>query len=334
MINASYINNPYKNSYSIQKSNQTQAVDKILGYGVDKEGFFTSDFNEAAKIPKDYKIDATQMQSLVKNLSQNKNFDTINFIKTLENTYKVFSSLMEISKNALPLGFEMDKNSFAILKIYDNAQDLENNFLSDVNSYQGNKVIINLKDLNLKDQSFMNFASVILNQFGGGYLIEGQSNIGGKLMGFDKNMDKNQIQDLRDFIKNNSFIANGSMEKLMEALDLFSRNLSIEEFKQKWLNLTTNLEPSNKTIEQIAREDLKAKEEQNPRTPIQNESQNKETYKDDNTKNELLKKLLENKFGKSEELELLFGIKFSDDKTGEFSKILSKNTPKSVDIKA
>ncbi|EAI5623800.1 hypothetical protein B5L02_08660, partial [Campylobacter upsaliensis] len=72
----------------------------------------------------------------------------------------------------------------------------------------------------------------------------------------------------------------------------------------------------------------------NPRTPIQSESQNKETYKDDNAKNELLKKLLENKFGKSEELELLFGIKFSDDKTGEFSKILSKNTAKSVDIKA
>ncbi len=41
-----------------------------------------------------------------------------------------------------------------------------------------------------------------------------------------------------------------------------------------------------------------------------------------------------NKFGKSEELELFFGIKFSDDKTGEFGKILSKNTPKSVDIKA
>ncbi|EPD7134072.1 hypothetical protein ACSDYA_001621 [Campylobacter upsaliensis] len=120
----------------------------------------------------------------------------------------------------------------------------------------------------------------------------------------------------------------------MEALDLFSSNLNIEEFKQKWLNLTTNLEPSNKTIEQIAREDLKAKEEQKPRTPIQSESQNKETYKDDNAKNKLLKKLLENKFGKSEELELLFGIKFSDDKTGEFSKILSKNTPKSVDIKA
>ncbi|EOZ8016805.1 hypothetical protein ACQWQY_001874 [Campylobacter coli] len=318
MINTAYMNNHHKGGYSTQKLKDiSQATTQSLG------------------ISKNYKIDATQMQTLVKNLSQNKHFDTIDFTKTLENAYKVFSNLMQFSKNELPLGFEMDKNSFEILKIYDNAQDLENNFLSDVNSYQGNKVIINLKDLNLKDQSFMNFANVVFNQFGGGYLIEGQSNISGKLMGFDKNMDKNQIQDLNDFIKNNSFIANGSMEKLMEALDLFSSNLSIEEFKQKWLNLTINLEPSNKTIEQIVREDLKAKEEQKPRTPIQSESQNKETYKDDSKMNELVKKLLENKFGKSEELELLFGVKFSDDDAGEFNKFLSSNsTPKSIDIKA
>ncbi|MFH5330350.1 hypothetical protein ACHIUN_06295, partial [Campylobacter coli] len=63
-----------------------------------------------------------------------------------------------------------------------------------------------------------------------------------------------------------------------------------------------------------------------------------ETYKDDNKMNELLKKLLENKFGTSDELELLFGMKFSDDDTGEFNKILSQmglNTgSKSIDIKA
>ncbi|EIL2877368.1 hypothetical protein LY491_001805, partial [Campylobacter coli] len=309
MINTAYINNHHKGGYSTQKLKDiSQATTQSLG------------------ISKNYKIDATQMQTLVKNLSQNKHFDTIDFTKTLENAYKVFSNLMQFSKNELPLGFEMDKNSFEILKIYDKAQDLENNFLNENNSYKGSKVVINLKDLNSKDKSFMNFANVVFNQFGGGYLIEGQSNISGKLMGFDKNMDKNQIQDLNDFIKNNSFIANGSMEKLMEALDLFSSNLSIEEFKQKWLNLTINLEPSNKTIEQIVREDLKAKEEQKPRTPIQSESKNKETYKDDSKMNELVKKLLENKFGKSEELELLFGVKFSDDDAGEFNKFLSSNS--------
>ncbi|EIE4102481.1 hypothetical protein LDG30_001839, partial [Campylobacter coli] len=309
MINTAYINNHHKGGYSTQKLKDiSQATTQSLG------------------ISKNYKIDATQMQTLVKNLSQNKHFDTIDFTKTLENAYKVFSNLMQFSKNELPLGFEMDKNSFEILKIYDKAQDLENNFLNENNSYKGSKVVINLKDLNSKDKSFMNFANVVFNQFGGGYLIEGQSNISGKLMGFDKNMDKNQIQDLNDFIKNNSFIANGSMEKLMEALDLFSSNLSIEEFKQKWLNLTINLEPSNKTIEQIVREDLKAKEEQKPRTPIQSESQNKETYKDDNVRNELVKKLLEGKFSTSDELELLFGMKFSDDSAGEFNKFLSSNS--------
>ncbi len=318
MINTAYINNHHKGGYSTQKLKDiSQATTQSLG------------------ISKNYKIDATQMQTLVKNLSQNKHFDTIDFTKTLENAYKVFSNLMQFSKNELPLGFEMDKNSFEILKIYDKAQDLENNFLNENNSYKGSKVVINLKDLNSKDKSFMNFANVVFNQFGGGYLIEGQSNISGKLMGFDKNMDKNQIQDLNDFIKNNSFIANGSMEKLMEALDLFSSNLSIEEFKQKWLNLTINLEPSNKTIEQIVREDLKAKEEQKPRTPIQSESKNKETYKDNNISSEFLKKLLENSFNKAKELELLFGMKFSDDNTGEFNKILSSNSaPKSIDIKA
>ncbi|MGQ2746407.1 hypothetical protein ACT6DG_09510 [Campylobacter coli] len=318
MINTAYMNNHHKGGYSTQKLKDiSQATTQSLG------------------ISKNYKIDATQMQTLVKNLSQNKHFDTIDFTKTLENAYKVFSNLMQFSKNELPLGFEMDKNSFEILKIYDKAQDLENNFLNENNSYKGSKVVINLKDLNSKDKSFMNFANVVFNQFGGGYLIEGQSNISGKLMGFDKNMDKNQIQDLNNFIKNNSFIANGSMEKLMEALDLFSSNLSIEEFKQKWLNLTINLEPSNKTIEQIVREDLKAKEEQKPRTPIQSESQNKETYKDDNTRNELLRKLLETKFGTSDELEILFGMNFSNDNAGEFNKILSLNsTPKSIDIKA
>ncbi|EHG7302987.1 hypothetical protein J5X30_001828, partial [Campylobacter coli] len=309
MINTAYINNHHKGGYSTQKLKDiSQATTQSLG------------------ISKNYKIDATQMQTLVKNLSQNKHFDTIDFTKTLENAYKVFSNLMQFSKNELPLGFEMDKNSFEILKIYDKAQDLENNFLNENNSYKGSKVVINLKDLNSKDKSFMNFANVVFNQFGGGYLIEGQSNISGKLMGFDKNMDKNQIQDLNDFIKNNSFIANGSMEKLMEALDLFSSNLSIEEFKQKWLNLTINLEPSNKTIEQIVREDLKAKEEQKPRTPIQSESKNKETYKDDSKMNELVKKLLENKFGTSDELEILFGMKFSDDSAGEFNKFLSSNS--------
>lgn len=63
---------------------------------------------------------------------------------------------------------------------------------------------------------------------------------------------------------------------------------------------------------------------------MQSKSKNKETYKDDNAKNELIKKLLKNEFSTSEELEILFGMKFSDDNIERFN----KNTiPKIIDIK-
>ncbi|EOE5714693.1 hypothetical protein ACKJWA_000725 [Campylobacter upsaliensis] len=155
-------------------------------------------------------------------------------------------------------------------------------------------------------------------------------------------MSQEEIHFLNDFKEKNKASMQWLDEDLQrEYISLYHTSMDIEEFKQKWLELQSkhNLrlseiaEQSQRDIEKEMQM-LQTKETKNPRTPIQSESQNKETYKDDNAKNELLKKLLENKFGKSEELELLFGIKFSDDKTGEFSKILSKNTPKSVDIKA
>ncbi|MEA8956814.1 hypothetical protein QRY22_08895, partial [Campylobacter jejuni] len=75
--------------------------------------------------------------------------------------------------------------------------------------------------------------------------------------------------------------------------------------------------------------------DEKPFKAIQGESKNKETYKDDSTRNELVKKLLEGKFSTSKELELLFGMKFSDDSAGEFNKFLSQNTSaKIIDIKA
>ncbi|EAJ1958430.1 hypothetical protein CA708_08870 [Campylobacter coli] len=75
--------------------------------------------------------------------------------------------------------------------------------------------------------------------------------------------------------------------------------------------------------------------DEKPFKAIQGESKNKETYKDDNKMNELLKKLLETKFGTSDELEILFGMNFSNDDAGEFNKILSQNTSaKIIDIKA
>ncbi len=53
------------NDNSSLVSDKSGAVSKILGYGVDKDGFFTSDFNEAAGLPKDYKIYAKDIENFV-----------------------------------------------------------------------------------------------------------------------------------------------------------------------------------------------------------------------------------------------------------------------------
>ncbi|BEK50476.1 hypothetical protein [Campylobacter coli] len=117
---------------------------------------------------------------------------------------------------------------------------------------------------------------------------------------------------------------------------IFHTSKSIDEFKEKYLELQkkyfvdfNNIDSSQKTLQ----ENLEENKEETFK-PIQAESKS-ETYKDDNTRNELVKKLLEGKFSTSKELELLFGMKFSDDDAGEFNKILSQNTSaKIIDIKA
>ncbi|EAI9960216.1 hypothetical protein C5441_02695 [Campylobacter coli] len=118
---------------------------------------------------------------------------------------------------------------------------------------------------------------------------------------------------------------------------IFHTSKSIDEFKEKYLELQkkyfvdfNNIDSSQKKLQETSEED-----KEKPFKPIQAESKNKETYKDDNKMNELLKKLLEGKFSTSKELELLFGMKFSDDDAGEFNKFLSQNTSaKIIDIKA
>ncbi|HEB8038625.1 TPA: hypothetical protein RZJ91_000691, partial [Campylobacter coli] len=74
-------------------SDKSQAVNKVLGYGVDKDGFFTSDFNEKAGIPKDYKIYVDDVENLVKHIinSNSKFFTSIDIAKSVGNAYKVFS---------------------------------------------------------------------------------------------------------------------------------------------------------------------------------------------------------------------------------------------------
>ncbi|HED1009935.1 TPA: hypothetical protein R4N35_001719 [Campylobacter coli] len=115
-------------------------------------------------------------------------------------------------------------------------------------------------------------------------------------------------------------------KRFIDALDV--KPLTQEEI-DKFLNKQQSSNSTQESNESGQNPDEK------PFKAIQAKSKNKETYKDDNKMNELLKKLLETKFSTSDELELLFGVKFSDDDAGEFNKILSLNSaPKSIDIRA
>ena len=128
--------NPQSATNSTQNSNfvkdKSQATSEILGYGVDNDGFFTSDFNEAAGIAKDYKIYAKGAQNLVDYIFAHPNTHTsIDFAKSLGNVYKLFSQIAPSTENSnftkeqistLPIGFEYDTKSFKVIKIYNYEQ--------------------------------------------------------------------------------------------------------------------------------------------------------------------------------------------------------------------
>ncbi|EFS7970555.1 hypothetical protein HW063_000514 [Campylobacter coli] len=396
MINGinSYSNYNYTNNTSNTKSSnviannnlvsdKSQAVDKILGYGVDKEGFFTSDFNEAAGLPKDYKIYADGLNNFVNNFIKRQPFySQIDIAKTIGDAYNSFSSF--VKDKGLGESFQ--------------EQDLKNLSQKDgVNYWQelqsDNAFIWKLADKNIADLGSNKYQIHDNKISKGGALIaffinnlstiKGQTTLLGKLAGLNSDTDNNEIKEFLSFMNKNplkySYEQDGwgnpmgdslsiwnyinraknlGDDKLIKTIEnlgdeynkLINSNMSLEEFKTKYLDFKQRHDEFVKSLEETEKakgvdysnplkniNNKETSEEDKEKTfkPIQAESKNKETYKDDSKMNELVKKLLENKFGKSEELELLFGMNFSDDNTGEFNKILSLNsTPKSIDIKA
>ncbi|EDO8922222.1 hypothetical protein GN868_04105 [Campylobacter coli] len=441
MINGinSYSNYNYTNTFSNTTSNtkssnaineasnlvsdKSGAVDKILGYGVDKEGFFTSDFNEAAGLPKDYKIYAKDMQSFVEWETGDRYFyathTSIDIAKTIGNAYKVLSQIMPTTSNAslseeeltnIPYAFVLDKN-LNVTKTFtkdeyekiDLTQDRINLTFNTFSNTGFDKISIDNifshsnGDVRLNKNAYINkdgsvdkggvLMALLNSQLYGAtsLLLEGDTRLFGKIT-TDKNisndereafqnfMNANKIQSafsyssnpdewnpfeerlsMKLFIRRSNNIGNDKLSRLAMDLDkeyqeMINSNMSLEEFKTKYLDFKQRHDEFVKSLKEAEKakgidydkyptgkpiDDTKAIEEaQKKRKPIQAESKS-ETYKDDNKMNELLKKLLETKFSTGDELEILFGMKFSDDDTGEFNKILSLNSaPKSIDIKA
>ncbi|ECQ1208220.1 hypothetical protein FYV83_00120 [Campylobacter coli] len=396
MINGinSYSNYNYTNNTSNTKSSnviannnlvsdKSQAVDKILGYGVDKDGFFTSDFNEKAGIPKDYKIYADGLNNFVNNFIKRQPFySQIDIAKTIGDAYNSFSSF--VKDKGLGESFQ--------------EQDLKNLSQKDgVNYWQelqsNNAFIWKLADKNIADLGSNKYQIHDNKISKGGALIaffinnlstiKGQTTLLGKLAGLNSDTDNNEIKEFLSFMNKNplkySYEQDGwgnpmgdslsiwnyinraknlGDDKLIKTIEnlgdeynkLINSNMSLEEFKTKYLDFKQRHDEFVKSLEETEKakgvdysnplkntnnKETSEEDKEKPFKPIQAESKNKETYKDDNIRNKLVKKLLEGKFGTSDELEILFGMKFSDDDTGEFNKILSLNSaPKSIDIKA
>ncbi|HEB9311471.1 TPA: hypothetical protein RZK28_000902 [Campylobacter coli] len=446
MINGinSYSNYNYTNTFSNNTSNtkssntinetsnlvsdKSQAVNKVLGYGVDKDGFFTSDFNEAAGLPKDYKIYAKSAESFANFQESDNNlfsfFHKVDIAKTIGNSYKILSQIIPQTSNAylspeelknIPYAISIDENS--IVKktyTYEEFKEYKNNEINSKNyaglTFNTTTGLIgnNYKYLPIDANNIFNSNNskayidktpyidnngnvskggvlmAFLNQFGSSK-IEGDTKLLGKLIGYDNNIDDNEIEAFQNFMNVNKIqsafsyssnpnewniveeqlsmklfirrsdnIGNTELSRLAIDLDkeyqeMINSNMSLEEFKTKYLDFKQRHDEFVKSLEEaekaqgidysnplknINNKETSEEDKEKPFKPIQGESKS-ETYKDDNKMNELLKKLLENKFSTSDELEILFGAKFSNDDTGEFNKILSLNSaPKSIDIKA
>ena len=108
MLNGVTMSNSFNNLlsnielFSKEKTNSkiSNSTNEVLGYKIDKDGYFTEEFNEKAGIPSDYKIHSSTMQSLVKSQTSGgvfNSFSSIDIAKTIRNAYDIVSQLLEKS---------------------------------------------------------------------------------------------------------------------------------------------------------------------------------------------------------------------------------------------
>ena len=136
--------NSNSNSTTSTNSNSksSNVANEVLGYKVDKEGYFTEEFNKVAKISQDYKIHSSTMESLVRVKTNKDNFfrtfDSVDIAKTMGSAYKILSQVVgedilnskdsftrdEIAQ--FPQGYEYSIQSLEVFKIYDTSDELYN----------------------------------------------------------------------------------------------------------------------------------------------------------------------------------------------------------------
>ena len=159
-------NNTYTQSYKASinsrqaaslstATNQTSSL--VLGYKVDKDGYFTDEFNKQAGILSEYKIHSSTLESLVRIETQpdymQRVFDSIDILKTVNNAYKVLSQVVgEDTLNSkdsfsldeirnFPQGFEYNRQSMQVTKIHNSIHEF-GSAAADFNGKESNKQMI------------------------------------------------------------------------------------------------------------------------------------------------------------------------------------------------
>ena len=136
-------------------TNQTSS--EVLGYKVDKDGYFTDEFNKQAGIPSDYKIHSSTLESLVRIETQSdymqRTFDSIDILKTVNNAYKILSQVVgEDTLNSkdsfsldeirnFPQGFSYNRQSMQVTKIHNSIHEF-GSAAADFNGKESNKQMI------------------------------------------------------------------------------------------------------------------------------------------------------------------------------------------------
>ena len=159
MINAlgSYPLNLEQNIKVSTKASTNQTSSLVLGYKVDKDGYFTDEFNKQAGIPSDYKIHSSTLESLVRIETQSdymqRAFDSIDILKTVNNAYKILSQVVgEDTLNSkdsfsldeirnFPQGFEYNRQSMQVTKIHNSIHEF-GSAAADFNGKESNKQMI------------------------------------------------------------------------------------------------------------------------------------------------------------------------------------------------
>ena len=159
MINAlgSYSLNLEQNIKVSTKVATNQTSSLVLGYKVDKDGYFTDEFNKQAGIPSDYKIHSSTLESLVNVVEGtsffSRTFKSIDIAKTAGNAYKILSqvvgedilnskdsfSLDEIRN--FPQGFSYNRQSMQVTKIHNSIHEF-GSAAADFNGKESNKQMI------------------------------------------------------------------------------------------------------------------------------------------------------------------------------------------------